>query len=80
VRSRNTEVWACPVIFSTERSHAGYTNDKGQLAEQLARDVSHRSAIEPSRQSVSPARDIEPSSAQSQVHEHPQAEGHSISR
>ena len=37
-----------------------YTNDKGQLAEQLGRDVSHRSAIEPSRESVSPAREIEP--------------------
>ncbi len=57
-----------------------YTNDKGQLAEQLARDVSHRSAIEPSRESVSPAREIEPTSARSQVHEHTQAEGHSISR
>src|SRR2546426_8207516 len=30
-----------------------YTNDKGQLAEQLARDVSHRSAIEANRESVS---------------------------
>ena len=57
-----------------------YTDDKGQLAEQLARDVSHRSAIEPSRESVSSAREIEPSSARSQVHEHTQAEGHSISR
>src|SRR5712664_2556694 len=57
-----------------------YTNDKGQLAEQLARDVSHRSAIEPSRESVSPAHEIVPSSARSQVHEHMQAEGHGISR
>jgi len=57
-----------------------YTNDKGQLAEQLARDVSHRSAIEPSRESVSPAHEIERSSARSQVHEHMQAEGHGISR
>jgi conjugative relaxase-like TrwC/TraI family protein len=57
-----------------------YTNDKGQLAEQLGRDVSHRSAIEPGRESVSPAKEINPSSARSQVHEHTQAEGHSISR
>src|SRR5881296_3162806 len=30
-----------------------YTNDKGQLAEQLARDVSHRSAMEQSPESAS---------------------------
>jgi hypothetical protein len=57
-----------------------YTNDKGQLAEQLARDVSHRSAMEPSRDSPFSAHKIEPSSARSRVHEHTQAEGHSISR
>jgi len=57
-----------------------YTNDKGQLVEQLARDVSHRSAIEPSREPVSPAREIERSSTASQAHEHIQAEGHSMSR
>lgn len=57
-----------------------YTNDRSQLVEQLARDVSHRSAIEASRESASPAREIEPSSARSQVREHTQAEGHSISR
>jgi ATP-dependent exoDNAse (exonuclease V) alpha subunit len=57
-----------------------YTNDKGQLAEQLARDVSNRSAIEASRESVSPAPEIRPSSARSQVHEHTHEEGHSISR
>jgi ATP-dependent exoDNAse (exonuclease V) alpha subunit len=57
-----------------------YTNDKGHFTEQLSRDVSHRSAIEPNRESVSPAREIDPSSARSQVHEHTQAEGHSISR
>ena len=57
-----------------------YTNDKGQLAEQLARDVSHRSAIEPSCESASSAHKIEPSPTRSQVHEHTQAEGHSISR
>jgi ATP-dependent exoDNAse (exonuclease V) alpha subunit len=57
-----------------------YTDDKGQLAEQLGRDVSHRSATEGSRESVSLAREIEPSSTRSQGHEHTQAEGHSISR
>jgi len=57
-----------------------YTNDKGLLAEQLARDVSRRSAMEPSRESISSARKIERSSAQSQVREHAPAEGHSISR
>src|SRR5256884_706671 len=57
-----------------------YTNDKGQLAGQLSRDGSRRSAIEASRESVSPAREIEPSTTRSQGHEHTQAEGHSISR
>jgi conjugative relaxase-like TrwC/TraI family protein len=57
-----------------------YTNDKGQLAEQLSRDVSHRSAIEPGRESVSSAHEIEPPVTRSQVQEHTQAEGHSISR
>src|SRR5207247_515276 len=32
-----------------------YTNDKGQLAEQLSRDVSHRSAMKPNREFVSSA-------------------------
>ena len=57
-----------------------YTNDKGQLADQLSRDVSHRSAIEPSRESAHSAQKIEPPSAQSQVQEHVQQVGHSISR
>jgi ATP-dependent exoDNAse (exonuclease V) alpha subunit len=57
-----------------------YTNDKGQLAEQLSRDVSHRSAMEPSHESVSSAHKIEPSSARNQVREQTQAEGQSISR
>jgi len=57
-----------------------YTNDKSHLTEQLSRDVSHRSAMEPSRESLSSAHEIEPSSTRSQVHEHTQAEGHSISR
>ena len=57
-----------------------YTDDKTHLTEQLSRDVSHRSAIEPGRESAPSAQRIEPSSAPSQVHEHTQAEGHSISR
>jgi hypothetical protein len=57
-----------------------YTDDKGQLAEQLGRDVSHRSATEVSRESVFSSHEIEPSSTRSQGQEHRQAEGHSISR
>src|SRR6267142_4564446 len=57
-----------------------YTNDKAHLTEQLSRDVSHRSAIEPSRESTPSAQKIEPPSARSQVHEHTLAVGHSISR
>jgi conjugative relaxase-like TrwC/TraI family protein len=57
-----------------------YTNDKTQLAEGLARDISHRSAMEPSRESASSAHEIGPSFARSQAHEHTQAEGHNISR
>jgi hypothetical protein len=57
-----------------------YTNDKSRLAGQLARDVSHRSATEVSRESVSSAHEIAPSTTRSQGQEHTQAEGHSISR
>ena len=57
-----------------------YTNDKTHLTEQLSRDVSHRSAIEPSRESAPSAQKIEPPSARSQVQEHVQQVGHSISR
>jgi len=57
-----------------------YTNDKGHLAEQLSRAVSHRSAMEPSRESASSAHEIEPSSARSKEHEHAQTVGHRISR
>jgi ATP-dependent exoDNAse (exonuclease V) alpha subunit len=42
-----------------------YTNDKGHLAEQLSRDVSHRSAMEPGH-AQQPAQKIEPS-APSQI-------------
>jgi len=57
-----------------------YTDDKGHLAEQLSRAVSHRSAMEPSRESASSAHEIEPSSARSKEHEHAQTVGHRISR
>jgi hypothetical protein len=57
-----------------------YTNDKTRLTEQLSHDVSHRSAIEPSRESAPSAQRIEPPSARSQVQEHVQEAGHSISR
>ncbi len=57
-----------------------YTNDKTHLTEHLSRDVSHRSAIEPSRESTPSAQKIERPSASSQAQEHTQAEGHSISR
>ena len=42
--------------------------------------ATHRSAIEPNRESAPSAQKIEPLSARSQVHEHTQAEVHSISR
>ncbi len=57
-----------------------YTDDKTHLSEQLSRDVSHRSAMEPSRESPSSVHEIKPSSARSPGHELTQAEGHSISR
>jgi hypothetical protein len=57
-----------------------YSNDKTHLTEQLARDVSHRSAIEPSRESAPSAQKIEPPSARGQVQEHLQQVGHSISK
>ena len=57
-----------------------YTNDKSQLAERLSRDVSHRSAMEPSRESISSAPKFDPSSARGQVRDHTLAEVHSISR
>ncbi len=57
-----------------------YTNDKGDLAEQLSRDASHRSAMERSRQSAPLARRTNSSSVQSQSQEHTQTAGHSISR
>ena len=57
-----------------------YTNDKTHLTEQLSRDVSHRTAIEPSPEHVSSVHNIERASTGSHAHEHAQEEGHSISR
>ena len=51
-----------------------YTNNKGDLTEQLARDVSHRSAMEPNREILSPAHKIERSSTS----EHQQIEPASL--
>ncbi|HKW65565.1 MAG TPA: MobF family relaxase [Candidatus Acidoferrum sp.] len=56
-----------------------FTNDRSNLAEQLARDVSRRSAIEPNRESV-PAHGIKQSFSRTEGQEHTQAVGHSISR
>jgi hypothetical protein len=44
-----------------------YTNDKGQLTEQLSRDVSHRSAMEPSHAQQLPPPQTERLSAPSQA-------------
>ena len=52
-----------------------YTNDKGHLAEQLSRDVSHRSVVEPSSESA-PAHGIKQLSSR----EHTQAASQNISR
>ena len=61
-----------------------YTNDKTNLVDQLSRDVSHRTATEPSapkvKQTPTPADQIGRSSVRSEAHDHMQAENHSISR
>jgi ATP-dependent exoDNAse (exonuclease V) alpha subunit len=57
-----------------------YTNDKSHLTEQLSRDVSRRSAMEPNRQSASSAHQVELTSARNQAQEHTRTEGQSISR
>ena len=61
-------------------TRSSLTNDKTHLTEQLSRDVSHRTAIEPSREAEPSAQKIEPRPARSQVHEQVQEIGHSISR
>jgi conjugative relaxase-like TrwC/TraI family protein len=57
-----------------------YTNDKTHLTEQLSRDVSHRSALESTREPNSSAPKIERFSTQTQTHEHSQTVGHSMNR
>jgi ATP-dependent exoDNAse (exonuclease V) alpha subunit len=57
-----------------------YTNDKTHLTDQLSCDVSHQSAIEPSRESAPSAQKIEPPSVRGRVQERMQEVGHSISR
>ncbi len=54
-----------------------YTNNRANLAQRLERDLSHRPAMETSRESA--AHEI-PSSTRSQTLEPTQVEGHSISR
>jgi conjugative relaxase-like TrwC/TraI family protein len=55
-----------------------YTNNRTDLAQRLARDVSHQSAVETSRESA--VHEIQPSSTRSQTHELTHVQGHSISR
>jgi conjugative relaxase-like TrwC/TraI family protein len=55
-----------------------YTNNRADLAQRLARDVSHQSAVETSRESA--VHEIQPSSTRSQTHELTHVQGHSISR
>ena len=57
-----------------------YTNDKTQLADGLGRDVSHRSAIEPSPEPPSVTPKIDSSPVRTQTEEQTRAEGHSVSR
>jgi conjugative relaxase-like TrwC/TraI family protein len=51
-----------------------YTNDKSHLTEQLSRDVSHRSAMEPA------AQKIEQTSSPTQAVQQSVAQGHSVGR
>ena len=71
---------ACVAVSRGRYDAQLYTDDKTHLTEQLSREVSHRSAIEPIREPAPSAHKIEPPSARSQMHEHTQAEGHSINR
>lgn len=58
-----------------------YTNDRAYLAPELSRDVSHRTATQPSREhGPSQTQANEPSSAPHETHGHAQAQGQSISR
>ena len=57
-----------------------YTNDKSHLTEQLARDVSHRSAMEQTRTTESATQKIEPSSTLRQGAEQTIMQGLNIGR
>jgi hypothetical protein len=54
-------------MHESKESTQLYTNDKTHLTEQLSRDVSHRSAIEPSRDPAPSVQKIEPASASAAV-------------
>ncbi len=57
-----------------------YTNDKGQLAEQLSRDLSHRSAMDQTRAPEFATQKIEPSSTLRQGAEQTVVQGLNIGR
>jgi conjugative relaxase-like TrwC/TraI family protein len=57
-----------------------YTNDKTNLAQELARDVSHRSAMEYSRAPQPTTQRVEPSSTQSQTQQRTLTHGQAIER
>ncbi len=57
-----------------------YTNDKSELAHDLARDISHRSALEYSRAPEPTAQKVEISSTQSQTQQREVAQGQAIER
>jgi conjugative relaxase-like TrwC/TraI family protein len=57
-----------------------YTNDKSHLAEQLSRDVSHRSAVEPGRAQQPAAQQIEQTSAPSHAAQQTVSQGQGIGR
>jgi conjugative relaxase-like TrwC/TraI family protein len=57
-----------------------YTNDKSHLAEQLSRDVSHRSAVESDRAQQPAAEKIEQTPTPTQAVQQAVAQGHSVGR
>jgi conjugative relaxase-like TrwC/TraI family protein len=57
-----------------------YTNDLAQLAPELSRDVSHRTATQPSREHSPAQSQTESSPAPRETHGHAQAQGQSISK
>ena len=57
-----------------------YTNDKTNLAQELARGVSHRSALEYSRGPEPTTQRVEPSSTENQTQQREVAQGQAIER